>query len=772
MAATATEAAVAAARATPPSPAEADEAVANGAAAAEAAAAVGASEEAAAAAAAAAAGVGAAAASGPWTDVSLRAVDPVRALAPLCGWGRGSAATGPGDAVEAAGDDRTQTQAQAQAQAGARQSEPLKLELPVCGNLDGLSAAELPSAEQLLALLQRGVDVASSLAAEHPHVVNLDKMARRIRSDLEFVRRCLPPPPPLPPTAPTAPTQPTPRAAATVGAGAATGGASATAASATAQQQPTPGLDGCVGGTEAAAHGEAGSRSSSRHAVGAATAATAAAADAAEGASTCAAAPGATASAAPMPLVEPAAPEAAAAAAAGPGPQPAGAPAGEASSVKAAKKQKGKHTGPSTPAAPPPRLTLTPERVQGIVNNLRGFQGELLAAQLAPGVVGVLRRFTAHRCGAPAGSAPAGSAAAGGAPAGSAPAGSAAAAAASAAAVGQKRPLEGSSADRAAPDVEAGAGRGAALSTADQQQPKQQQQQQQQPKQQPKQQGKAEALVAEVDVVAQGGHAWIEVKNQEAFGLESVHWTGAGKGAGKGLRRQVEEMLAVAAAPQHLRRWRPPAVVLFFPDPSFAHPAVVAELRAMGAHVALGPEALRAGLPPPPPLPAATCLDVTTMCGLVSEMSHGGAAEPSVQAWARRTVHWVECLEAERARPLLAEIGPLVGGGRPLLAAELAVAQFQTLLDMFGGARERQRWAELRSRLQVVDTQQRPEELSERCRTLLGECLGRDQLAVFGLGDGRRALTLTANGNAVRSAERLGVALEVVLHRPVWLTGR
>lgn len=81
-----------------------------------------------------------------------------------------------------------------------------------------------------------------------------------------------------------------------------------------------------------------------------------------------------------MPLVEPAAPEAAAAAAAaGPGQQPpAGAvAAGEASSAKAAKKQNGKHTGPSTPAAPPPRLTLTPERVQGIVNNLRGFQVRL-----------------------------------------------------------------------------------------------------------------------------------------------------------------------------------------------------------------------------------------------------------------------------------------------------------------------------------------------------------------------------------------------------------
>eukprot|EP00198_Chlamydomonas_reinhardtii_P012372 XP_001701709.1 predicted protein [Chlamydomonas reinhardtii] len=216
-----------------------------------------------------------------------------------------------------------------------------------------------------------------------------------------------------------------------------------------------------------------------------------------------------------------------------------GAPArgqpGQDGSQAKAKKGKGGGRGVSTPAAPPPRLVLTPERVQGIINNLRGFQGELLAAQLAPGVV---------------------------------------------------------------------------------------------------------------DVVAQGGHVWVEVKNQEAFGLESVHWTGAGKGAGKGLRRQVEELVAVAAAPQHWRRWRPPAVVLFFPDPSLAHPAVVRELRALGAH---------------------------------------------------------------------------------------------TLLDMFGGPRERRRWTQLRSRLQVVDTQAHPEELSDRCRALLSECLGRDQLAVFGLGDGRRA---------------------------------
>jgi hypothetical protein len=49
--------------------------------------------------------------------------------------------------------------------------------------------------------------------------------------------------------------------------------------------------------------------------------------------------------------------------------------------------------------------------------------------------------------------------------------------------------------------------------------------------------------------------------------------------------------------------------------------------------------------------------------------------------------------------------------------------------------------------------------------------LGKQQRAVFGLGDALQATTLTANGNAVRCCEQYGVKLEVVLHRPVWLTG-
>ncbi|GFR49525.1 hypothetical protein Agub_g11569, partial [Astrephomene gubernaculifera] len=119
-----------------------------------------------------------------------------------------------------------------------------------------------------------------------------------------------------------------------------------------------------------------------------------------------------------------------------------------------------------------------------------------------------------------------------------------------------------------------------------------------------------------------------------------------------------------------------------------------------------------------------------------------------------------DCLAAERASPLLQQLATWLTPGRPLLAADLACRQFQVLLDVHGGPKERQRWEQLQGRLTVVQTEGRPEELCPRCRQLLGGLLGADQLAVFGLGEARRALSLTANGNAVRSAERAGVTLE------------
>jgi len=52
--------------------------------------------------------------------------------------------------------------------------------------------------------------------------------------------------------------------------------------------------------------------------------------------------------------------------------------------------------------------------------------------------------------------------------------------------------------------------------------------------------GSCEALQVEVDVVACDGLAWIEVKNQELFGVDSVHY--AGSNSYKGLKQQVSRL--------------------------------------------------------------------------------------------------------------------------------------------------------------------------------------------------------------------------------------
>lgn len=46
---------------------------------------------------------------------------------------------------------------------------------------------------------------------------------------------------------------------------------------------------------------------------------------------------------------------------------------------------------------------------------------------------------------------------------------------------------------------------------------------------------------------------------------------------------------------------------------------------------------------PPPPL--IVNLDVTSMCALVSEVSHGGPTNSAVCEWAQRISHWEECLQ-------------------------------------------------------------------------------------------------------------------------------
>lgn len=183
-----------------------------------------------------------------------------------------------------------------------------------------------------------------------------------------------------------------------------------------------------------------------------------------------------------------------------------------------------------------------------------------------------------------------------------------------------------------------------------------------------------------------------------------------------------------------------------------------------------------------------------------------------------------ECLAAQQQRPLLAELESFLGQDKQLVVSCAGVQQFEILLQQFSGPLERQRWAELLPRLKVyhcsqgvVDHHQQPPPheqhhsisssvvrqqacavcgetlvqlgsieqagddplrpqldgttfpLSQRLQQL--ERMSLAQQAVFGLGDALHALTLTANGSAVRAAAACGVVLDVHTHRPVWLTG-
>lgn len=141
-------------------------------------------------------------------------------------------------------------------------------------------------------------------------------------------------------------------------------------------------------------------------------------------------------------------------------------------------------------------------------------------------------------------------------------------------------------------------------------------------------------LQVEVDVVADDGLTWIEVKNQELFGVASAHFVGGSHG--KGLAEQVGHMLAIAAQPEHKRRGRSPQVVVYFP--SGVDGEVAAALTALGAKVANGVGSLA-------PLCGVvgnnvTNLDVTTLCALVSEVSWRDPHCEALQAWATRTSHW------------------------------------------------------------------------------------------------------------------------------------
>jgi hypothetical protein len=84
----------------------------------------------------------------------------------------------------------------------------------------------------------------------------------------------------------------------------------------------------------------------------------------------------------------------------------------------------------------------------------------------------------------------------------------------------------------------------------------------------------------DIDIVADNGRSWVEVKTENPYGLGSEHWTGSA--TKQGLRTQAAELLR-AATQNPLRDGTTPKVIVDFQ--AGVSEAVAAELRRMGAEV-------------------------------------------------------------------------------------------------------------------------------------------------------------------------------------------
>ena len=82
-----------------------------------------------------------------------------------------------------------------------------------------------------------------------------------------------------------------------------------------------------------------------------------------------------------------------------------------------------------------------------------------------------------------------------------------------------------------------------------------------------------------------------------------------------------------------------------------------------------------------------------------------------------------DCLVTESVSPTIAQLQPYLSPGRPILAAESAVAQFKLLLNQFGGSNEHNRWQKWSKEITIIQDEG-PCESSARIQALAGShCL-------------------------------------------------
>lgn len=109
----------------------------------------------------------------------------------------------------------------------------------------------------------------------------------------------------------------------------------------------------------------------------------------------------------------------------------------------------------------------------------------------------------------------------------------------------------------------------------------------------------------------------------------------------KGLRAQLQAVLACSCMEANWHRYRPPAVVVALPETLDAD-ELTGSITGMGVSVVRSFNDIRLLDVPRPELGHAV-LETSTLCALVSEVTWGPERE-EVAAWSMGNVHWDHCV--------------------------------------------------------------------------------------------------------------------------------
>lgn len=154
-------------------------------------------------------------------------------------------------------------------------------------------------------------------------------------------------------------------------------------------------------------------------------------------------------------------------------------------------------------------------------------------------------------------------------------------------------------------------------------------------------------------------------------------------------------------------------------------------------------------------------LDISTLISLVSNLCHGfhdSKFREPVLRWQAK---------CERERPLLAELQEYLKD-KEILVCETAAEAFSSILNTVGGPQEKERAKELMARVKVIADQPSAAVMDMQ----LSAKVKHRAKVIFGTGESRQAVTVTANSGFVRAAHHQGVDLAVHLHEPRVLSER